>query len=126
MNHEIQPLLKLFYFGSIEENERLKVERELLTDPEALLDYLDLKRKLEAALEVPQFPSQRLWLRLKEKIEPRKRMIFSLSIGAAIAASLLIFSILTSKPRKIDQKSSGSTEVLFDSSRELPVSSNVL
>jgi hypothetical protein len=112
--------------GAIQENERLQVERELLTDTEVLVDFLDLKRKMESALEVPQQPSTKLWMRLNEKIGPRKKMIFSLSIGAAIAASVLIFSFFAFRPKSIEQKMSFSGEVLFDSNHELSANSNVL
>jgi hypothetical protein len=123
MNHK----LLSFYFGALEEEQRLLVERELLTDSEILVDYLDLKRKLESAQEVPQVPSQKLWLQLREKLEPRKKMIFSLSLVAAIAASVLLFSIFVYKSKSADLgPSHRANEILFDSNRELPESSNVL
>ena len=46
MTSKIQRLLLPFYFGAIKEDERLLVEKELLTDSEILVDYLDLKRTL--------------------------------------------------------------------------------
>ena len=119
---ETKSLLVSFFQGSIGEHERLQVERALLTDPETLLDYLDLKRKLESAVEFPQQPSHSLWLRLQLNT-PRRRFV-SLALGGALAAGLLLSLLL------VGRKNAGSVPdrpaLFFDSLRELPSGSNVL
>jgi hypothetical protein len=122
----IKNLLLPFYFGSVDNQERILVERELLTDPEILVDYLDLKRNIESAEAIPQNPSHSLWLKLRSKLEPRKKTLLSISFAAAIAASLFIGWIFISKPKPQLSAPINGNAVLFDSSRELPVSSNVL
>ena len=124
MKTKIQQWLMPFYFGSIDDEKRLIVERELLTDPEILVDYFDLKRKIESAEEIPNGPSQKLWYKLKQKLEPRQKVIYSLSLGLA-AVGLLFFAILLFKMEKLEQSTSQG-EILFDLNRELPASSNVL
>lgn len=124
MNLKLKKLLIPFYFGSIEDGNRLLVERELLTDAEMLIDYLDLKRKLEAAVELPQAPSLTLWNKLQEQIEPRKKMIFSISLGTLLVASIVLFFVF--KSEQIDQSPSMRAEILFDSNSEHPASSIVL
>lgn len=123
---DIKKLLLPFYFGSVSEEERLHVERELLTDPEALTDYLDLKRHVEAASLQISKPSNQLWERLKPKTLRQKRVLFSVSLGAALAAGIALFFFLQTKPetRELDQPAI--SNILFDSSSELPVSSGVL
>jgi hypothetical protein len=113
-------LLIPFYFGSLEEENRLAVERDLLEDPEILVEYLDLKRSIEAAQTVPQMPSQKLWGRLEKNLTTKKKWLYSLSLGAAIAAALLLF--FYAKP----ESQNHATEILFDASPELPASSGVL
>jgi len=126
MNYKVKSLLVPFYFGSIEEAQRLEVERELLIDTEILVDYLDIKRKMEAAQEVPQFPSRKLWQKLSKQISERKRVLISFSVGLAVAASLLLCTVFIFKSKQVDLPQSQKREVLFDTSRELPASSNVL
>jgi len=125
MNDNLKKRLLLFYFGAIEEEDRILVERELLTDTESLVDYLDLKRSLEAAEEIPSYPSPLLWNKLQFHLSPRKKLFFSLSIGA-LAASLIVFSIYFYKSNELDSSRVHQNQILFDSSRELPVNSNVL
>ena len=84
-------MLLPFYFGSVSDEDRLIVERELLIDSEVLTDYLDLKRELEVASLSSHEPSASLWQRLKPKTQKQKRVLFSFSVGAAVAAGLLIF-----------------------------------
>lgn len=124
MNKKIKSLLLLFYFGSIEDTDRTLVERELLTDPEFLVDYLDLKRGIEAAEVFPAAPSETLWLKLQEKAQPKKKFLLSLSFGAA-AVAIIFTAILVIKPASIDQKPT-KHEVLFDSRSELSSGSGVL
>jgi hypothetical protein len=116
-------LLLPFYFGSVNEEQRLAVERELLADPEALLDYLDLKRKIEAAQDISG-PTPQLWARLNQKIRPYRKTVFSISVGAAIAASLLLVWLFLAKPAELQNETG--PELLFDSNYEHSLSSGVL
>jgi hypothetical protein len=115
-------LLLPFCRGVIGESERLEVERELLTDPELLVDFLDLKRTEDGAEAIPDEPSVRVWFALKQKIGPRKRLIFSLALGAAAAAILL--SVLFFKSGAMQNPPAKS--FLFDSNSELSSGSSVL
>jgi hypothetical protein len=123
-----QKRLLAFYFGSLSEEERLKVERDLLTDVEVLTDYLDLKRDLEAAPLPSKQPSSALWERLKPKTVQRRRLYLSLSIGAAVAAgfALILFLQPQPQPKPAELMQPSAAKVLFDSSAELPASSGVL
>jgi hypothetical protein len=123
-----QKRLLAFYFGSLSEEERLKVERDLLTDVEVLTDYLDLKRDLEAAPLPSKQPSSALWERLKPKTVQRRRLYLSLSIGAAVAAgfALILFLQPQPQPKPTELMQPSAAKVLFDSSAELPASSGVL
>jgi hypothetical protein len=105
-----------FYFGSLDGQLRLDVEQKLLTDPEFLLDYLDLKRNLEAAETVPQAPSLQLWQRLSTRI-PKRKYSYSLAFGLAIAASLvaIVFFFGQSRPQSFSKYD---TQILFDSGSE--------
>ena len=122
----IQSLLLPFYFGAIKDQDRIIVERELLTDSEVLVDYLDLKRNIEAAEEFPRVPSKVLWFRLKKYIEPKKKTVFSVTFGAVIAAAVLICWVFLTKSKYDFEPNLKSNEILFDSRNELPVNSNVL
>lgn len=124
MNHELKNLLLPFYFGSVSEDERLLVEREILADPEVLVDYLDLKRKVEGAHLIAAQPSSSLWEKIRPKTPTQKKAWISLSLGAAIAACLALLFIFQSTTTKMVQPSAN--HALFDSSSELPVSSGVL
>ena len=126
MNAKMQKLLLPFYFGSVSEDDRLTVERELLTDSEVLTDYLDLKRELEASSLPALEPSSSLWYRLKPKTEKQKKIFFSFSVGAAIAAGLAVFFLFQTQPKQTELIQPSAQRVLFDSSSELPVSSGVL
>ena len=86
MNTVTKETLMKFYFGSLEETQRLHIEKEMLKDPEILLDYLDLKRELEAAAIVPQQPSPFLWKRLAPA-QKKKVWIFTVATGLAAAAA---------------------------------------
>ncbi len=113
-----------FLLGAVEEGERLEIERRLLTDEETLVDYLDLKRKMEAAREFPRTPSKQLWQKLSAPLATPAKRRLTFSIGGALAASLLAFWLVSTKPKA--QTPALTHSLLFDSSRELPVSSNVL
>jgi hypothetical protein len=128
MRPEVQKLLTPFYFGAISEADRLRIEQELLIDSEVLVDYLDLKRQIEAAPEIPPEPSPALWRRLKAEIKPRRKLIFTLSFAAGLAAaSLFIAMMFFSKPQSEPKASGGGgQQVLFDSSGEPSSGSNVL
>jgi hypothetical protein len=91
MKLESAEALLPFYFGTVDETERLRVERTLLEDPEALIDYLDLKRKLEAAMEVPVAPSAALWAGLSERLRRTPRSTWIVwGAGLAAAACLAV------------------------------------
>jgi hypothetical protein len=126
MNAKIKSLLLPFYFGSIADSERTLIERELLLDSETLVDYLDLKRSIEAAEHFPLAPSASLFSKLQEIIKPKRRFFISLSLGAVAAGVLLIFFVL--KPKTIDPKNidQAPEEILFNLRDELPANSNVL
>ncbi len=62
MKSKIKSLLLSFHFGSIEDSDRIWVERELLTHPDVLVDFLDLKRSLELTEPIPSGPETRLWI----------------------------------------------------------------
>lgn len=118
-------LLLPFYFGSVNDQERLLIERELLLDSEILVDYFDLKRKIEAAQEIPQLPSPRVWQRLSLQIKPRKGLI--LSVGLGLAASFIIMAMIFLKTKPLEViPSEAQGEILFDTRGELPANFNVL
>ncbi len=128
MNTRVKALLLPFYFGSIKDDERVLVEREMLVDSEILLDYLDLKRSLESVEAMPSEPSAVVWDRLKQSVMTRRKLFLSLSFGAA-AIFLLVFSLWMLKPSSSlapTEVSHDSVEILFDSKSELPINSNVL
>lgn len=115
-----------FYFGTLSEAERLKIEQSVLTDTEVLLDYLDLKRQMEAANPVVQQPSAALWRRLQTKIKtsPKTRFALILGISLAAAASLLLFFTTT----QTSDMNTPSVQIhtLIDSGHEQLGVSNVL
>jgi hypothetical protein len=125
MNADLLP----FYFGTIDDGRRLRMERKLLEEPDALVDYFDLKREIEAALPVPTGPSAQLWRRLSEQVarSPRKA-VFAFSLGLAVAACLLVCVLLFSRPgpRPAASVSAGENGILFDPGRELLGGSGVL
>ena len=111
-----------FYFGTMEETRRLQIEKELLLDPEMLLDYLDLKRELESAAPVPHGPSPFLWRRLQPLTKKRKWQLAGFT--ALIAASFACLYIFASyKGQSSTPNNSG---LLFDSSPEHSFASDVL
>ena len=126
MNSEFKKLLLPFYFGSVTEEQRTLVEREMLTDPEILVDYLDLKRKVEMAQVLTLDPSPSLWEKLKPKAKVQRRTLISFSIGAALAATLALFYVFHTGSKYKELMQPSVNRVLFDSSSELPVSSSVL
>lgn len=127
MKPEIKSLLLPFHFGSIEDNDRILVERELLIDSEVLVDYLDLKRALESAQAIPQSPSKATWLKLQEKVQAKKKYIIPMSFVAALAASVFIAVMFFRQPDQAPVNSNYSSgEILFDTRTELPANSNVL
>jgi hypothetical protein len=127
MKEKNKSSLLSFYFGSISESERLDVERELLIDPGLLTEFFDLKRKIESAEQIPSGPSVNVWHALQAKLSVKKKFIFPIAFGAAIAASVIAFLIFLDVPKKEQIESRKSqVELIFDSGSELPVSSNVL
>lgn len=127
MKHPNKSRLLPFYFGSLTDDDRLAIERELLTDEEVLLDYFDLKRNIEAARMIPAGPSASLWSRLQPRLNMKTRTFISISIGAAIAAGLAVTFFLRSNVEITKQPQNISVDrILFDSSSEQSVSSGVL
>ena len=122
LNHE---RLLPFYFGAVEEAERLEVERLLLTDVELLLNYLDLKRQIESAAEIPKGPSPRLWQRLKRPVLARPRLL-AFTVGLALVASFVLVTMMFFKPALNPRARTMPDKILFDSSSELSATSNVL
>lgn len=114
-----------FYFGTLGAEERLELEREMLTDPVLLLDYLDLKRELEAAPAVPAEPSPLVWQRLKNHLPQSRRYRFAWIAGltALAAAAWLFFALPQKSPSASPAQEKGT---LFDSGREQFGHSNVL
>lgn len=126
MSSKIKSLLLPFYVGAIDDTSRLMVERELLCDEEMLVDYFDLKRRMESAALIPNQPSPRLWKRLNGRIKPSRRFYISVAVSAAVAASLVLLSALFFQQQPTETSVDDGREILFDSSRELPANSNVL
>lgn len=127
MSSKTKSLLLPFYFGSLKEGERIQIEREMLTDSEILLDYLDLKRTLEQADSFPSAPSVAVWARLRKRFVTRRKLFLSLSFGAA-AAAIVIFFIGLSSHHSEDAAivAPVQDEVLFDSMGEPSSHLNVL
>lgn len=118
--------LLAFYFGSIDDDARLEIERALLTDEENLISYFDLKREIEAARAVPSGPSPNLWRRLANSKHIRRQTIVSISLGAALAAGLALFFVLRTGSDTQEIKAVPVDRVLFDSSAEQSASLGVL
>ena len=112
-----------FYFGTLEESQRLQIEKELLQDPEVLLDYLDLKRKLEDAATVPQKPSPFLWRRL-QPVTKRKTFYAAAIAGLAVAGFACLYIFTTPKVENTPLISDNG--ILFDSGAEHSITSDVL
>lgn len=113
-----------FYFGSIEDSKRLLLEKEMLNDPEVILDYFDLKRALESSPMVPQEPSVFLKNKIMAKIPRRKIWNYTLALTAAAVVLACFYFLIKSQD---ETKLAVSTEmVLFDSSRELSAATDVL
>jgi hypothetical protein len=125
MSLDVRKLLTPFYFGSISDAERLVVERELLIDSETLVDYLDLKRKIEFATEIPAEPSPSVWRRLQAEIKPRRKLVLTLSFAVGLAASVMIAAMFFKKPTS-DLPMTNGTPILFDSGNEQSGGSSVL
>jgi hypothetical protein len=125
MNYKIRSLLLPFYFGSVSDEDRLIVERELLTDSEALVDFFDLKREMEAVQEVPQHPSNQLWRQLRARLKPRRQLVRSFGLGFAACLLALAAIFLRPRPETLSPPKTVN-EILFDASSELPVNLNVL
>jgi len=106
-----------FFEGTLPETERLVVERELLTDPEVLVKFLDLKREREGAADIGA-PSARVWSAIRAHVRPRRRLIASLALAAT--AALIAFLYLGMQPRH------QSNSMLFDANPELSQNSGVL
>lgn len=128
MKKNIKSFLLPFYFGSVNEDERLKVERELLIDTSLLTEFLDLKREIESAEAIPSGPSYSVWYSIKSKLIAKKKVIipaFGVAVFASIIAILIFVDLNSTVPNK-HEPAKGRTELIFDSSSELPASSNVL
>jgi hypothetical protein len=95
-NTKCEQLLE-FYYGVVDENSRLTLEQKMLTDQEWVLDFLDLKRELEASTVFPNDPPIELWQRLSHRMSAPRRHWLKLSIGGAIAASILVAILMVSK-----------------------------
>lgn len=86
-----------FYYGVVDEKLRLELEQKMLTDQEWVLDFLDLKRELEAATVFPNDPPTELWQRLFQRLSAPRRHWLGLSIGGAAAASIVVALLIVSK-----------------------------
>lgn len=127
MKNSIKPALLSFYFGSLSENERLIVEKELLMDPGLLTEFFDLKRNIEASDVISQGPSLNVWTSVQTQLTAKKKWMIPISFGAALAASVVAFFIFLETPKQEKlETGTNQTELIFDSGSELPVSSNVL
>lgn len=113
-----------FYFGAIEADARLSVERDLLSDPEFLLDYFDLKRQIEAAEAVPEFSAEGVLIRLRNRIRPPRRLVLASLVGALAASFLLVWYFGMLKP-VLQTGVDGPKKTLFDARGELSASSGV-
>lgn len=126
-------LLEHFYHGNLSEEDRLEIERQLLIDPEFLLDYLDLKRQHEAALKMPQKAPHQVWVYLSQRWAPPKKLWLPLGL-ASLASSLFVFFIFFKDdfpvvtPAKLhsDRQTEMKSPILIDSSSQVPMSSGVL
>lgn len=125
MKSENQAQLLPFYLGSLDEQKRLQTERNLLLDPELLVDYFDLKRKMDQAESIPVLQSQKVWLRLKDQIPQRRKWILTWALGLAMTACLGFLSMRFLFDHST-KKTQSTTEILIDSGSELPVTLNVL
>ena len=127
MNAKVKSLLLPFYFGSIKDDERTIIERELLTDSEILLDYLDIKRTIEHAELIPNSPSLEVWKNMRLKSASRRKLFLTLSLGAAAALVMVVTLVLFKKqlPEPV-LEAPVRNEILFDSMSEPYSSSNVL
>ena len=116
-----------FYFGTLGESERLQTERLLLEAPDALLDYFDLKREIEAAEIIPAQPPARVWRRLSESVRRSPRRTFiTVAFGLAVAASVAFCLFFFAKPKHTNATHSDTQEILFDPGRDLSGNSGVL
>jgi hypothetical protein len=115
-----------FYFGSIEDSTRLRVERDLLMDSELLVNYFDLKRKLEAAADVPTMPSWSVWQRLQRHVKERPAPNRILAFGLGVAASVIFLVVTLASFFPVSEIERRAPQILIDVNSELPVSSNVL
>lgn len=127
MKPDIRDRLVPFYFGAIQDEERLSLERALLTETDILVDYLDLKREIEGAGLVPAGPSPALLRRLSERLArmPRRRII-AVSLGLAAAASIAVCLFALSRPAPGSARGASKDGVLFDPGRELSDQGGVL
>jgi hypothetical protein len=98
----------------------------MLSDSEALIDYLDFKRQIEAATVTGMNPSPGLWEKIKPRTKKQRLTWISVSVGAALAAGLILAFILSREPKPVDLVQPSANRILFDSSSELPASSGVL
>lgn len=115
-----------FYFGSLEESARLQIERELLEDQEVLLDFLDLKRRIESADEIPSKPSTLVHSRILLSVK-KNRKPWTYAMGTAVAAALIVAFSFLLKPAKVEvSQEKIHQQILFDSGAEHFSSSSVM
>ncbi len=106
-----------FHFGSLSEEQRLQVEREILTDPEILLEYLDLKRSLEGAELFAEKAPSAVWQRLAPHTS-RRKVWWSIGLSlatAAMATFILVFHSVQGP--EISQSPNVDNRALVDSSQ---------
>ncbi len=113
-----------FYFGALDDEKRLLIEKDLLKDPECLLDYLDLKRLIEGSFEVPSQASPFLWQRLSAL--PKKKRNMMLVCSAIAAAAVFVMIYISVQPRLENQPVKYKDGILFDTGAEHSSASNVL
>lgn len=118
--------LQAFYLGTLTEADRLEVERDLLVDSELLLDFFELKRESENVRPVPSGPSPQLWQKLVRTRPSRRQALWLSAAAGAAAATLALFWSLQQNAAVENLPAPLQTKVIFDSSAELPVTSNVL
>lgn len=111
-----------FYFGTLPESELLAFEKELLTDPELLVEFLDFKRAAEGANTVPQKTSPFLWKRL----QPMKYKKTYWVVAAGVAAAVLACIYMMTRPQTDFTPQITDNGILFDSTSEPSFVSDVL
>ena len=126
-NFDLNPKLTEFHFGTLSERERLVIERQMLLDPELLVNYFDLKRELEFAPSVPQEPSADLWRRLRAQVRSKPKFFLAISLLTAFA-SLAVVLVMSARlfPENAASPEMKDKSILFDSKSELSTTAGVL